>query len=98
MVNRFYAMVVVRLLRWFIQRTVAWASSAHVTVRWLTQGSKDAKKARAFCVVLDLRVDWWVSRSVVDQADEMVVVRLLQRFKKSKADRFTAPYETILYS
>ena len=63
-----------------------------MTVQWLTQRSTDAKKARAFYVVLVLCADWWVSRSVVNRADGMVVVWLVQWYKTSGADRFTAPY------
>ena len=92
MVDRGYGLVLVRLLQWFTQRTVTWASSARVTVQWLTQRSTDAKKARAFYVVLVLCADWWVSRSVVNRADGMVVVWLVQWYKTSEADRFTAPY------
>lgn len=46
------------------------------------------------CVFV-LRAVWWVSRSVVNRVDEMVVIGWSQWFRKSTADRFTTPYAQV---
>jgi hypothetical protein len=62
--------------------------------RAMLRGYTRERSLLHFCCTAGVRGDYvrWVSRSVVNRAFGMMLVRLLQRFTTSEADRFTAPY------